>query len=221
MTTIPNILLCLALVFFAFVRPLSAEQEPEAPPSMLIVEPHMVQIILNDEHRQGVDWEAIVSDFHALPLKEGDDSALKQKVSVGVVSSQDYEVLLDALDAVGQLSSYTMEPVTLNVDDRTNIEFKGSDNKENIAVAAILSMNSKGGRYLVLSPRVGGKTGSTSVDLKEQSTIVIGSIFSEREVTKTRKFPLLGDIPLVGLVFRNKGKLMQRTETVIFLSSKG
>ena len=46
----------------------------------------------------------------------------------------------------------------------------------------------------------------------------------EEEITRTRKFPLLGDIrllgdiPIVGLVFRNQGRLMQKTETIIFLT---
>jgi type II secretory pathway component GspD/PulD (secretin) len=40
----------------------------------------------------------------------------------------------------------------------------------------------------------------------------------EGEITRTRKFPLLGNIPIVGLVFRNRGRLMQKTETVIFLT---
>ena len=31
-------------------------------------------------------------------------------------------------------------------------------------------------------------------------------------------FPMLGNIPIVGLVFRSKGRLMQKTETVIFLT---
>ena len=47
---------------------------------------------------------------------------------------------------------------------------------------------------------------------------VIGGLIKEEEITRTHKFPLLGDLPLVGLVFRNQGRLMQKKETVVFLT---
>ena len=47
--------------------------------------------------------------------------------------------------------------------------------------------------------------------------VVLGGLTEEIEITKTRKFPLLGDLPLLGLVFRNQGHWVQKTETVIFL----
>jgi len=40
----------------------------------------------------------------------------------------------------------------------------------------------------------------------------------EEEITKIRKFPLLGDLPLVGLVFRKQGKLMQKQKQSFFLT---
>src|SRR4051812_16589862 len=81
-------------------------ENPSAVPSVT-VEAKTVQIVLNDEHRQGVDWEAIVSDFHSLQLKKENDIAWfdkKYALSVGKVSKDDYTVLLEALDTVGRLS---------------------------------------------------------------------------------------------------------------------
>ena len=217
-----NVVRSVLFLFFLLPCPLMAQENPVAVTTQAILEPHMVQIILNDEHRQGVDWEAIVSDFHPLVLKkENDADDTKNKLSIGVISDEDYVVLLDALDAVGQVTQSTLEPVTLALDTKTNIDFPFSDVKNKISIAAQLSVSPKGVNQLIVSPVIQSKTASTTIDLKVNTTVVLGSIFSEHEVTKTHKFPLLGDLPIVGLVFRNKGKLMQKIETIIFLSSKG
>ncbi len=217
-----NVVRSVLFPFLLLPCPLMAQENPVAVPTQAILEPHLVQIILNDEHRQGVDWEAIVSDFHPLILKkENDGDDTKNRLSIGVISDEDYVVLLDALDAVGQVTQSTLEPVTLALDAKTNIDFPFSDVKNKISIAAQLSVSPKGVNQLIVSPVIQGKTASTTIDLKTNTTVVLGSIFSEHEVTKTHKFPLLGDLPIVGLVFRNKGKLMQKIETIIFLTSKG
>ncbi|MBF0512250.1 MAG: hypothetical protein HQL13_08000, partial [Candidatus Omnitrophica bacterium] len=101
-------------------------------------------------------------------------------------------------------------------------------------VDLLLSRQKSGELSLLVSPRVtlaayelwDGQRIPSSVLLQAQTrmgvadntTIVIGGLMKEEEITRTHKFPLLGDIPLVGLVFRSRGRLMQKTETVIFLS---
>ena len=81
----------------------TADTQPKLPDEVTL-EANVVQIILNDEHRGGVDWGAIVSDFHTAPLKKDNDPLWddkKYRLSFGVVSQDDYAVLLDALDMVG------------------------------------------------------------------------------------------------------------------------
>lgn len=71
----------------------------------VLIEAKIIQIALNNEHKMGVDWEAIVSDYHSLDLI-GDFDVLgstdkKGKLSIGTVSSDDYTALIEALDTVG------------------------------------------------------------------------------------------------------------------------
>ena len=40
----------------------------DQPKVAVMVETKTLQIILNDEHRDGIDWEAIVSDYQSLPF---------------------------------------------------------------------------------------------------------------------------------------------------------
>lgn len=197
-----------------------AEDIPTPLAQQLILEPHLVQIVLNDEHRQGVDWEAIVGDFHPLSLKKDDDPNIA-KLSIGTISNEDYAVLLDALDAVGQVTQSSLETVTIATETPTKVQFPTADSKAALSVDVALDTKNIAEKHVQIIPHFMGKSAATSVEIKSNTTLVLGSIFSEHEVTKTKKFPLLGDIPIVGLVFRSKGKLMQKIETIIFLSSKG
>ncbi|MBU4333071.1 MAG: hypothetical protein KKD07_01370, partial [Candidatus Omnitrophica bacterium] len=71
----------------------------------VLIEAKILQIVLSDEHKMGVDWEAIVSDFHGLSLS-GDFDIIgstdkKGKLSIGTIASDDYTLLIEALDTVG------------------------------------------------------------------------------------------------------------------------
>lgn len=90
------------------------QKEPE-----VLIEAKIVQIVLSDEHKMGVDWEAIVSDYHSLNFNSSLsvlNSAQKSgKISIGTISQDDYAVLLEALDTVGKTNILSSpRVVTLN-----------------------------------------------------------------------------------------------------------
>ena len=71
----------------------------------VLIEAKIVQIVLNREHAMGVDWEAIVSNYHSLNLM-GDFDVLstaskKGKVAIGTIAGDEYAVLIEALDTIG------------------------------------------------------------------------------------------------------------------------
>ncbi len=59
---------------------------------------------------------------------------------------------------------------------------------------------------------------TTQVILKDGQTIVIGGILSQRESKITRKIPLLGDIPLLGELFKSKDNSTTTSELLVFLT---
>jgi len=61
---------------------------------------------------------------------------------------------------------------------------------------------------------------STEVLLDNGETVVIGGVFESRENESVTKIPILGDIPLLGNLFKKKGKSAARTELLIFLTPK-
>jgi type II secretory pathway component GspD/PulD (secretin) len=217
-------LIFIFILFFAWgpaaravVMPDTHSGSQNKPPDEITLEANAVQIILNDEHRSGVDWGAIVSDFHTALLKKADDPAWndkKYRLSFGTVSEDDYAVLLDALDMAGKMSQLPQAPIKLVSGAPAGINFE----KQNIHVDLLLSRLKSGDLSLHIAPHLALAASETQMLIANNTTIVIGGFMKEEEITRTHKFPLLGDIPIVGLVFRSRGRLMQKTETVIFLT---
>ncbi|RZI82105.1 MAG: type IV pilus secretin PilQ [Rubrivivax sp.] len=60
----------------------------------------------------------------------------------------------------------------------------------------------------------------TQVLVENGGTVVIGGIFLQQESNNEQKVPLLGDIPYLGVLFKNNTKLSKRSELLIFLTPK-
>jgi len=72
----------------------------------VLIEAKIIQITLSDQYKMGVDWEAIVSDFHKLDFASAFDvlspTDKSGKLSIGTLAKDDYTVLIEALDTVGK-----------------------------------------------------------------------------------------------------------------------
>ena len=51
-------------------------------------------------------------------------------------------------------------------------------------------------------------------------TVVIGGIFTQTERDEINKVPLLGDIPYMGNLFKNKQRIYNKTELLVFITPK-
>ncbi|HEY3445705.1 MAG TPA: type II secretion system secretin GspD [Myxococcales bacterium] len=69
-----------------------------------------------------------------------------------------------------------------------------------------------------LGPTTAKRTAKTTVVARDQQTIVIGGLIQERTVKSVQKVPLLGDIPVLGWLFRDNGITKQRTNLLLFLT---
>ena len=69
-------------------------------------------------------------------------------------------------------------------------------------------------------PVINTKHAKTQVLVENGGTVVIGGIFTQNERTETNKVPLLGDVPYVGLLFRNNARVATKTELLIFITPK-
>lgn len=68
-------------------------------------------------------------------------------------------------------------------------------------------------------PRISRRTVQTSVRLNDGETLVIGGLLGENELNSIRKVPLLGDLPVLGQLFRRDAREKSRSELVIILKA--
>ncbi len=60
----------------------------------------------------------------------------------------------------------------------------------------------------------------TQVLVEDGGTVVIGGIYEQYERNRTDKVPLLGDIPILGYLFRSTSRSNDRTELLVFLTPR-
>ena len=60
----------------------------------------------------------------------------------------------------------------------------------------------------------------TQVLVENGGTVVIGGIFTMSEREDVNKVPLLGDIPVLGYLFKQRGKSTSKTELLVFLTPR-
>jgi len=68
------------------------------------------------------------------------------------------------------------------------------------------------------TPTTAKRQAQTVVSMKSGSTVVIGGLIRDDKVTVEKKIPLLGDIPLVGGLFKYQRDRLQKTNLLIFIT---
>jgi general secretion pathway protein D len=69
-----------------------------------------------------------------------------------------------------------------------------------------------------LGPSTSERTAKTIVVAKDQQTILIGGLMSDKVINSVQKIPLLGDIPIIGFFFRNTTRHVVKTNLIIALT---
>ena len=60
----------------------------------------------------------------------------------------------------------------------------------------------------------------TNVRIKDEETLLLGGMITETEENSSGKFPILGDIPILGFFFRNQSKSMSKEELLIMITPR-
>src|SRR5690606_31354265 len=70
----------------------------------------------------------------------------------------------------------------------------------------------------VLGPTTSRRTAKTVIVAKDQTTVVIGGLVQERTIKSVAKTPILGDIPVLGWLFRDNSTTKAKTNLLLFLT---
>ncbi len=60
----------------------------------------------------------------------------------------------------------------------------------------------------------------TNIVVPDQDTAVLGGLMKEDDIETVQKVPLLGDIPIIGWLFKSRGKSKEKTNLLVFLTPK-
>ncbi len=70
----------------------------------------------------------------------------------------------------------------------------------------------------VLGPTTSKRSASTTVIVSHAQTVVIGGLIRDNLIVSESKIPLLGDLPLIGWLFKTKTRSSKKTNLLIFLT---
>jgi len=73
------------------------------------------------------------------------------------------------------------------------------------------------GEVIAEAPILNIKESGTIVRVRDNDLIVIGGLIGDVSVVEERKVPGLGDVPLIGYLFKSKRVLKEKRELIIFL----
>ncbi|MBF0522535.1 MAG: hypothetical protein HQL24_05695 [Candidatus Omnitrophica bacterium] len=199
------------------------------------VQIHVLQVLLNDEHQNGVDWEAILSNYQKMPAKDSATKDVKiDTLRLGVISSEDYLVLLEALNTIGMtrtilaaekdIQKEEVLPVAISPEATLNL----SRVKKSTVVSSpnqfeifFTPLNQEAGELtLRIQPKARASEHSTEVKVRDGATIVVGSMFADVTIESIKKFPFLGSIPFLGVAFQSQRKDIHKSEVIVFLTVK-
>jgi type II secretory pathway component GspD/PulD (secretin) len=69
-------------------------------------------------------------------------------------------------------------------------------------------------------PVIGNREAETTVLIQDGETVVIGGLITEEDRKVGTQVPLLGDLPIIGHLFRRDLKTKDRTELLVFITPK-
>jgi len=76
------------------------------------------------------------------------------------------------------------------------------------------------GQVFAGTPSIDTKRVSTQVLVDNGDTIVLGGIYQQETRTTVNKVPFLGDIPVIGVLFKNTNKTDNKTELLVFVTPR-
>lgn len=241
--------------------------ELDAAPPQVMIQLLLAEVTLDDELTWGID---VNIGLDTLTSNIGGDGYTFSSVAggagvataVGVpnfsVASEDFGLLIRALEAQGKLEVLSRPQVTVNNNEEARIQVGedvgivvGADRigervtaeVERRDVGIILqvtpSISSDGFVRMDISPEISSVSArttqisedvetpiitqrqvDTTVTVRDGQTVVIGGLIQTRGEERNTKVPLLGDLPLLGGIFRTTDRTSTKTELLVLLTPR-
>ena len=140
--------------------------------------------------------EASVSVVDNIPI-------LKSTVDAGAGTARDIIQNIDRVD-VGMKLKFTPH---VNPNREVTMQL-------NPSIEAVIDPGTAG----TYTPTIAKREVTTTVTVPDKATVIISGLIREDMIKTVYKVPLLGDIPLLGILFRSTSNQKQRTNLLIFVT---
>jgi protein transport protein HofQ len=123
------------------------------------------------------------------------------------------EVSDTAAGGVGAITSTKFKEVGVNLQVNATVT-----DGNNIFLTVDTEQNARTSESPTGVPVVDTRRASTALLLKDGQIVVIGGLRRQETTKEVNQIPILGDIPLVGLLFKYTNTVVNNTELIVFLS---
>ncbi len=174
----------------------------------------------------GVDYLNIGALLHALQV-DGDVNVLSTP-NILTMDNQKAEIMVgqnvpfttgqtqNATTGAGSIFN-TIERKDVGIKLEITPQISSDDNVRleiNQEISDVVPTSTSNAAGLITNKR----SASTTVVVKDRQTMVIGGLIRDNVVSSTSKVPLLGDIPLLGWLFKYKTTSVEKTNLMIFIT---
>ncbi|MDO8525267.1 MAG: secretin N-terminal domain-containing protein [Candidatus Omnitrophota bacterium] len=171
------------------------------------------------------DWGLMIQ-----ALKEIGDTNLLSSPRITALNNQEAKILVGtsqpyATNTVTQTTGLATTATNLTfIDIGVKLYVTPTINKDGFVTMKIKpevsssTSNYTYGAPATTVPIVTTTQAETSVTVKDGTTIIIGGLIKDQRTSTVDKIPYLGDIPIIGQVFRKTQKAVQKQELVVFLT---
>ena len=141
-------------------------------------------------------------------------------VTPGSFETRETGVILNVTPAVGP-DGYTID-LTLVPEVCELVEWLQYGSSFTLESASTLTTtgSSRTYQYNIPQPVFSSRNATTSIVIWDGQTVVMGGLIREELVTIKDKIPFLGDIPIIGRLFRSEGQQSKKTNLLIFVTAR-
>ena len=106
------------------------------------------------------------------------------------------------------------------IDTGIKLDVKPTISPDGYVTMKLSPQVSEPGEFIQNFPRISTRSAQTTVRVKSGETVVIGGLIRENSSKAVTKFPVLGDIPILGELFKNRTKTNDKTDLIITVTPR-
>ena len=137
---------------------------------------------------------------------------------VPLITNTRFDTLGNQINTVGYQNVGIILKVTPFITDDDKVEMIVTPESSSLADRSQWVPIASGNSGSISAPVINSRSADTVVVVPDRQTVVIGGLMEKSKTSSETKVPFLGDIPILGNLFKRKLKDDSKTELIIFLT---